>query len=142
MSPLTGPLKKVYEQMKEPPKKAPSDWALIEASKVAQQQLDSILKDIALKHSQLVQAPLDVRTALDKRMVEIEAQIASLQQELIEAKADYVESETQWLEGQKSFEAIKVYYEPQLISLRTQANYIPLAQRSTVSRRRKPKNKK
>ena len=68
MSPLTGPLKKVYEQMKELPKKAPSDWALIEASKVAQQELDSILKDIALKHSQLVQAPLDVREALDKRM--------------------------------------------------------------------------
>ena len=139
MSPLTGPLKKVYEQMKAGPEKAPSDWALIEAAKVAKEQLDSILKDIALKHSQLVQAPLDVRTALDKRMGEIEAQIASLEQELIEAKAEYLESEIQWVKGQKSFEAIKVYYEPQLISLRTQADYIPLAQRSTVSRRRKRK---
>ena len=139
--PLSGPLKQVYDQLKKPPEQAPSDWPLIEAAKVAKEQLDSILKDIALKHSELVQAPLDVRTALDKRMTEIEAQIASLQQELIEVKAEYLESETQWVEGQKSFEAIKVYYEPQLISLRTQANYIPLAQRSTVSRRKKPKKK-
>ena len=51
MSPLSGPLKKIYEQMKEPPEKAPSDWALVEAAKVAKEELNAILKDIALSMS-------------------------------------------------------------------------------------------
>ena len=139
--PLNPILKKIYEEHKKPPEQAPTDWALIEAAKVAKEQLSAIRKDLASKFYQLVQSPLDVRTALDKRMTEIEAEMVRLQEELAEAKADYLESETQWLEGKKSFEAIELYYKPQIISLETQASYVPLSQRATVSRRRKKPKK-
>ena len=76
--PLNPFLQKVYDAANEPPEKAPSDWLLIEAAEVAKEQLEVIRKDMELKFAQLVQMPLDIRTELDRKIVEMEAEVARL----------------------------------------------------------------
>ena len=140
--PLSGPLKKIYEEYKKPPEQAPSDWALIEAAKVAKGQLNAIRKDLAIKFQELVLGPQEVRQAIDDDIQEMEAEILRLQEEIIIAKEQYAASEQTWVQGQQSYEAIEIYYRPQITSLDMQASYVPLSQRATVSRRKrkKPKN--
>ena len=138
--PLNPFLQEVYDAAKEPPEQAPTDWLLIEAAEVAKEQLEVIRKDMAMKFAQLVQMPLDIRTELDRKIVEMEAEVARLQEAIADAKAQYINVEQQWISGQESYEAIKVFYQPQVRSLETQANYLPLSQRATVSRwKKKPK---
>lgn len=135
--PLNPLHQKIYDAMKKPPEKAPTDWLLIEEAEVAKEELEVIRKDMAMKFAQLVQMPLDIRTELDRKIVEMEAEVARFQEAIADAKAQYINVESQWIQGQESYEAIKVFYEPQVRSLETQANYLPLSQRATVSRRKK-----
>ena len=144
MSKLNPILQQVYNNLKKDktPEEKPVDWPLIAAAKVAAEKLQGIYKELMNKRYQLVEVPEKVREDLGNTIVSKEQQIIRLQKEIAEAKIQYKELEGQWVEGMKSYEAIELYYQPQIIALKTQADYVPLAQRATVSRRRKQKKPK
>ena len=137
MTPLNPFLQRVKDSMQKPAPEAPADALLIAAAEAAREEIETINKNLKLKFFQLVEAPLSVRTNLDKKIGDMTAEVARLQEAIVEGKEQFIESETKWIAGQKSYEAIKEYYRPQLLSLEAQADYVPLAQRATVSRRKK-----
>ena len=115
---------------------------LIEAAERAKEELEKIDRDIKLKEQELVARPQAVRQTLDDRMINAEKQIKRFQLQLIDDKEQFLKVEEQRIRGQESLESIKKFYQPQIESLKVQADYLPLAQRPTVSLRKRKKPKK
>ena len=138
MDRLNPLLRKVYEAHTAS-EDAPSDWALIKAAKYAKEKLDGIRKDLRIKFEELVLVPQETRQQIEDKITKMEEQILHLQEEIKEAKAQHLRVEEQWISGQESYTAIELFYKPQILTLETQSEYVPLSQRATVSRRRKPK---
>ena len=140
MDMLNPLLRQVYEAHKEP-ENAPADWALIQASKIAKEKIDALKKDLSIKYHELVLIPQETRQKIGDEIDAMEEEIRLLYQDIKEAKADYVQIEEQWKKGEETFASIELFYKPQITALEAQADYTPLAQRATVTRRRKPKRK-